>query len=77
MRIDVVRCHSGVNNMKVCLIKRNENQFKASVKAIAASNANNSSVGCHELFLRERELENEIEIGWRVSGAVVREKAMW
>jgi len=39
--------------MKVCLMKRNENQFKVSVKAIAASDANNSSVGCHEPFLRE------------------------
>jgi hypothetical protein len=35
------------------LMKRNENQFKASVKAIAASDANNSSVGCNEPFLRE------------------------
>jgi hypothetical protein len=49
--------------MKVCLMKRNENQFKvmkrkenqfkASVKAVAASDANNSSVGCNEPFLRE------------------------
>jgi hypothetical protein len=31
-------------------MKRNENQFKASV---AASDINNSSVGCHEPFLRE------------------------
>jgi N-acetylglutamate synthase-like GNAT family acetyltransferase len=39
--------------MKVCLMKRNKNQFKASVKAFAVSDANNSSVGCHAPFLRE------------------------
>jgi hypothetical protein len=34
-------------------MKRNENQFKASVKAVAASDANSSSIGCHDPFLRE------------------------
>jgi len=34
-------------------MKRNENRFKASVKAVAMSDANSSSVGCHEPFLRE------------------------
>jgi len=57
-------------------MKRNENQFKASVKVIAASDVDNSSVGCNEPFLRE------IARKWdrdrvRVSGTVVREKDMW
>jgi len=30
-------------------MKGNENQFKASVKAVAASDVKSSSVGCHEL----------------------------
>jgi hypothetical protein len=40
-------------HMKVCLMKRSENQIRASVKVIAASIANSSSLSCLEPFLRK------------------------
>jgi hypothetical protein len=41
-------------HMKVCFLKRNENQIRASVKAVAASDTNNPSLSCLEPFLRKR-----------------------